>query len=362
MPATEAPRLVEPDAASVLIRGRSPGFTTQPPDFVDGELIPPDVRLACAAWDRRAFAPRDIVVRTVRDVYVAEEGLVFTHDGDLLRHSVREHESEQIDRATRAVRRAIGGETIARHDLPLVLGKKRGASNYGHWMIELLPTLHLTLTRLADTRIGVLVHDIDDPDLGGIVMETLRRLGIADTRVRVSGSAPVHVRELIMVEGLTEHGSYMSPLVRDCHDRLAHGVAGSGVQRVFLSRGAGARRRFQDESHMGRLAEERGFTVVDTRSLGLDGQIGLLRDARLIAGVMGAAMTNLIYATAGARAALFAPATMPDTFFWFIANLRGLHYREIRCVQAGPGDGWERPLDIGFRTFRRVLDQEAAAL
>ena len=362
MPAIETPRLVEPDAASVLIRGRSPGFTTQPPDLVDGELIPPEIRRACAAWDRRAFAPRDLVVRIVRNVYVAEEGLVFNHEGDLLRHSVREHEPEQVDRAARAVRRAIGGEAVARHDLPLVLGKKRGARNYGHWMIELLPVLHLALARLADPRIGVLVHDVDDPDLGGIMMQTLRRLGIADTRVRVSGLAPVHVRELITVEGLTEHGSYMSPLVRDCHDRLAHRVEGQGVQRVFLSRGVGARRRFQDESHMGRLAEERGFTVVDTKGLDLDGQIGLMRDARLIAGVMGAAMTNLIYAAKGARASLFAPATMPDTFFWFIANLRGLHYREIRCVQAGPGDGWERPLDIGFRAFRRVLDQEAAAL
>ena len=362
MPATETPRVVESDAATVLIRGRSPGFTTQPPELVDGELIPPDVRRACAAWDQRAFAPRDIVVRALRDVYVAEEGLVFSHEGDLLRQSVREHEPEQIARAMRAVRRAIGGEAVVQHDLPLVLGKKRGAGNYGHWMIELLPVLHLVLTRLADLKIGVLVHDVEDPDLGGIMMETLRRLGVGDTRVRVSGPGPVRVRQLITVEGLTAHGSYMSPLVRDCHDRLAHGVAGRSVERVFLSRGAGARRRFQDESHMGRLAEERGFTVVDTRGLGLDGQIGLMRDARLIAGVMGAAMTNLIYAPAGARAALFAPATMPDTFFWFIANLRGLHYREIRCVQAGPGAGWERPLDIGFRAFRRVLDQEAAAL
>ena len=352
---------MEPAAGAILISSRSPGFGTASPELEGGDLIPGPVRQACSAWDQRSFAPREVEVRVVRDAFVAAEGLVFDRDGGLLASSIRQHEPEMIDVASRAVRDALAGEPVRRHDLPLVLGKKRGASNYGHWMIEMLPALHLALAHLDDERIGVLVHDVDDPLLGQMMQQTLRRLGIEDRRVRVSGVEPVRVRELIMVEGLTEHGTYMSPLVCDCHERLAHGIAGRGVERVFLLRGAGMNRRFRDETHMVRLAAERGFTVVSPAELGLDGQIALMRDARLVAGVMGSAMTNLIYARDGARATLFAPAAMPDTFFWFIANLRGLHYREIRCAQSGAGDQWNRPLDLGFRAFRRVLDQEVAA-
>ncbi len=352
---------MEPADGTVLISGRSPGFETAAPELQGGELIPGPVRQACSAWEQRRFAPRDIVVRVVHDAFVAAEGLVFDHGGRLLSRSIRQHEPGMIDVAARAVRDALAGGPVRRHDLPLVLGKKRGASNYGHWMIEMLPALHLALAHLDDERIGVLVHDVDDALLGQMMQQTLRRLGIGDRRVRVSGVEPVRVRELIMVEGLTDHGIYMSPLVRDCHERLAHGVAGRGIERVFLLRGAGTNRRFRDETHMVRLAAERGFTVVSPAGLGLDGQIALMRDARLVAGVMGAAMTNLIYAREGARATLFAPAAMPDTFFWFIANLCGLHYREVRCAQSGVGDQWNRPLDLGFRAFRRVLDQEVAA-
>ncbi len=369
MPATEPGPEARPasatsgaaSAGSVLVTLCSPGFSTTAPDLVGGALIPDAVRQACAAWGQRWFEPREVVIRVAREVFVAAEGLVFDRDGQILRHSIRQHEPEMLERAQAAVHRAIAGASVVRHERPLVLGKKRGAANYGHWMIEMLPMLHLALSRLADPRIGVLVHDVSEPMLGQIMQQTLRRLGIEDRRVRVSDLEPVFVRELIMVEGMTEHGCYMSPLVRDCHDRLAHGIAGRGVERVFLARGAGLGRNFADEAHMARLASERGYAVVSPAGLGLEGQIALMRDARLVAGVMGAAMTNLIYARAGCGAAVFAPAAMPDTFFWFIANLCGHRYREIRCAQSGAGD-WNRPLDLGFRSFRRVLDHEVAAV
>ena len=354
--------IVEPAERTVLATIRSPGFRTIAPVFDGGVAIPDNVRQACTAWEQRCFAARDVVIRVVHDVYVAAEGLVFDRDGRLLRYSIRQHEPDMIEQAARAVQLAIAGAPLPRYDLPLVLGKKRGAFNYGHWMIETVPMLHLALSRLDDDAIGVLVHDVTDPMLGRIMQQTLRRLGIADHRVRVSGMEPVFVRELIMIEGMTDHGSYMSPLVRECHARLSHGVAGSGIERVFLLRGPSLSRRLPDEAHMTRMAIERKFVVLAPGSLDLDEQIALMRDARVVTGVMGAAMTNLIYAREGARAAIFAPASMPDTFFWFIANLCKLPYREIRCAQSGPGEEWNRGLDLGFRTFRRVLDQEIAAL
>jgi capsular polysaccharide biosynthesis protein len=237
------------------------------------------------------------------------------------------------------VQAAIAGSPIPLHDLPLVLGKKRGAGNHGHWLMEMLPALHLVLDRLRDERIGVLVHDVSDPQLGEVMQTSLRRIGVADTHVRVAGPWPVRVRTLILVDGLTMHGTYMSPLVCDCHERLLHGVTGLGHERVFIARGVGYQRNFADFARVEALAAEQGFHHVQASRLTLLEQVAAVRDARVVAGAMGAAMTSLAFARTPAQALLFAGAAMPDTFFWFLATLFGHRYREIRCDQvAEPSD------------------------
>ena len=74
---------------------------------------------------------------------------------------------------------------------------------------------------------------------------------------------------------------------------------------------------------------------------------------------MGAAMTSLAFARAPARALLFAGAAMPDTFFWFLCNLFGHRYREVRCLQAEAGDDhailYDRDLLIDDDEFRERL-------
>lgn len=144
-------------------------------------------------------------------MFVAYEGLVFDGEGSLYRPSITQHSAGEIGWATEQVRAAIAEGGVDVHDLPLVLGVKRGAGNDGHWLMEMLPRLHLVLDRWRDPTIGLLLHNVSDPQLGEVMQTSLRRLGVADTRVRVAGPWPVRVRAMILVEGMTEYGIYVSP-------------------------------------------------------------------------------------------------------------------------------------------------------
>ncbi len=339
---------------------QSPSFETTAPDRLHAERMPPGIVAACHAQTVRRFMPRPVRVWLLEDVLVGFEGLVFDRGGALYRASVTQHAPEEIQLAATAARAAIETGLGPPSEPPVVLAKKRGASNYGHWLMEMLPMLHLVMNRLGGTEVGVLVHDVTDPQLGEVMQTSLRRLGMPDVRVRVTGLEPAAVRRLILVEGLTEHGTYMSPLVRDCHERLLQGIAGSGRERVFIARAAGMRRNFTEPLRIEQLAAEQGYHVLRPESLSFAEQMAAVRDARVVAGALGAAMSSLAYARAPAQALLFAGAEMPDTFFWFLANLFGHRYREVRCLlQAGARDEnaifYDRDLLIDDDEFREQL-------
>ncbi len=338
---------------------QSPGFETTAPDRLHAERMPSGIVTACHAQTVRRFMPRPVRVWLLEDVVVSFEGLVFDRGGALYRATVTQHAPEEIRLAAAAARAAIETGLAPPSGPPVVLAKKRGAANYGHWLMEMLPMLHLVMDRLGGTEVGVLVHDVTDPQLGEVMQTSLRRLGMPDVRVRVTGLEPAAVRRLILVEGLTEHGTYMSPLVQDCHERLLQGIAGSGHERVFIARAAGMRRNFAEPLRIEQLAAEQGYHVLRPEGLSFSQQVAAVRDARVVAGALGAAMTSLAFARAPAQALLFAGAEMPDTFFWFLANLFGHRYREVRCQQAEARDEdaifYDRDLLIDDDEFRERL-------
>ena len=355
----EAVAIIEPEAASMLMQIESPGLETVAPDIVHAERIPPEIAVACGAQRERRFAARPIRMWLLQDVVVSFEGLVFDRNGGLYRASVTQHSPAEIEMAADSVRLLLQSRPASVADLPVVLAKKRGVGNYGHWLMEMLPMLHLVLDRLDGTEIGVLVHNATDPQLIEVMQTSLRRLGMPDIRVRVAGLEPALFRRLILVEGLTMHGTYMSPLVRSCHEHLCGGITGIGEERVFIARGAGLRRNFSGPLRIERLAAEQGYHVLRPEGLSLCEQIAAVRDARIVAGAMGAAMTSLAFARSPAQALLFAGAEMPDTFFWFIAAVFGHRYREIRCLQADIRDEaaifYDRDLLIDDDEFRERL-------
>jgi capsular polysaccharide biosynthesis protein len=318
----------------------SPGYAARPPVVHHDDLIPPLVRQAMQpAWMTSHFHPRPVRVLQLHDVWVVNDGLVFTADGSgLYAETITQHLPASIEAAHAAVLAALGDPSSVDDGGPAVLCKKPGAGNYGHWILEMLPKAHLVARRLGDIDARFIVADIGGP-LRVNMLASLGLLGMNADRILFADNRPRRFRDLIVVDGLTEHGCYMSPLVMETADALAACVAPARSRKLLVSRQSVGSRCIRDEDVLLARAPAYGYTPVDTLNLPLVDQIALFKGASVIVGVMGAALTNLAFAAAGSRVVAIAPAGMPDTFFWFIATLRGLDYTEIRCAPTGPVRG-----------------------
>ena len=340
-----------PDDA-VILALTSPGFDAGYPRLVNKPLIPPPILQSMEwAWNTARFPERPVRVLRLSDVWVAMEGLVFDRDGNLYRETITQHSEAEVDLAHEAVLASIERWADLGWDAdregPVLLCKKRGVGNYGHWMMEMLPKAHIVHSRLPELDARFLVADVPGR-LRETMAHSLAMLGIDDlAQTLVADDTPLRFADLLLVDVMSEHGGFMSPLVLDGVDRVARDVVPAGAERLFVTRQATGFRRVVDEDDLTAHAEAHGYTLVDPGALPLPEQVALFKGATRIVGVMGAAMTNIAFAPPGACVVNLTPAGMPDTFFWFIATLRGLDYTEIRCAPSGPVRGtmpWDTDL------------------
>lgn len=349
-----------PDDA-VILSLTSPGFDAAYPRVVNKDLIPQPILQSMEwAWNTRHFSERPVRVLRLADVWVAKEGLVFDRQGTLYRETITQHSAGEIEQAHAAVLAAMergGPEAEPDAGGPVLLCKKRGIGNYGHWMMEMLPKAQLVHRHLPELGARFLVAHAPG-HLNDSMAQSLSMLGIDLARTLVADDTPWRFADLLLVDGLSEHGGYMSPLVLDGVKALAGCVPVAGAERLFVTRRATGFRRVVGEDELIAHAQARGYTLVDPGALTLPQQVSLFKGATRIVGVMGAAMTNIAFAPPGARVVTLTPAGMPDTFFWFIATLRGLDYAEVRCPQSGPVRGnmpWDTDLVLSPEDRDRVF-------
>lgn len=340
---------IETPPQATLLSLISPPFRMRDPSVRHRDRIPPEpLRAMEASWHKRVFPERTVTFARLNDVYVVEEGLVFDATGALYKGSITQHAKAEIERGHRAVVAAISSGTAPRITGTSVLCKKRGVRNFGHWLVEMLPKACLAKLYLGAGAFSYIVPDVDGA-LRQVITDSLGMLQIDANAIHRLGEGVTHVESLILVEGLTYHGVFMSPLVMTCMDALAARVRGAGYKKVLVTRRQARSRRYRNEQDIEQQAVARGFHLVDPGSLTLAEQIAAFKDATEIVGIMGAEMANLAFAPRGAGVCNVAPASMPDTFFWFIAGLRGLDYRELRCEPYGPIRGvapWDVDLEL----------------
>ena len=352
-------RAIQP--GEVVRRLASPGFFAPPPHVVHADRIPKPVRDAQAPAFRSWFPPRAVRIAVIEDAYVAGEGLVFTPELDVIDVTVREHDPADIDRFRHGImsnRAALAANTLRG---AFVLCRKPGARNYGHWLAEMLPRAWLARQHWQGP-LGVMIQDVQPP-LRDVMLHTLLRAGFPLPSVLGFGEAPFRVERVLVVDGLTEHGSYMSPLVAGCLQELAAPVAPAAADRILVTRAPGSTRRFAAEDALAQAATEAGFLCVDPATVPFDDQVALFKGARKVAGAMGAGLANAAFCLPGTELCVAAPVAMPDTFFWFLAALRRLSYTEIRCAPAAPSPGpmpWDAPLALDPPDGATLLDGPGA--
>lgn len=359
----EEPEIIDEPLMARVHRLASPSFRTSYPELHDKNLIPRDALGAMEqAWNLGRLAVRPVNFYRLRNVYVCAEGLVFDEALRLYRSTLAQHPPAYVARALRQLRERRTNGSIPSHEGPHLLCKKIGAFNFGHWLIEMLPRAALARAHLGIADLCHVVHAVEDP-MRTVLRDSFALLGTPRKAVLETTNDPHFFSELIIVDGLSEHGQYMSPLCIQALEALTAMVRSGSSERLFITRQSARWRRLRNEDRLHDMAQRAGYSLADPGAMSLVQQIMVFKGAKRIAGVSGAGMTNTAFCPPGAAVRLLVPASMPDTFFWFISQLRGHSYAEQRCPEIGqpPVDNvihpnWNCDITVPDEAFRRFLE------
>jgi hypothetical protein len=231
-------------------------------------------------------------------------GVIRTEDGRILAESMERPGKSPLGRTDPDAPPAHTFETA-------VHVAKRGNSNYGHFLVEMLPRLALNAGAYPEDA-PILLHGLSKP----FALPMLAEIGIDERRVAWIDNRPVRVRKLYWPTRNTFHPLSNSPHVFSFLRTLA--PLTDGGRRLFVGRRDASKRQLLNEDAV--LSALDGFERVSPGHLPFSEQIGTFARADLVVAVVGAALTNLVFMPPGGTVVMLQPATAAGYFFWDLAH------------------------------------------
>lgn len=207
------------------------------------------------------------------------------------------------------------------------------ATNYAHWLTEVLPKIHLFCRENSNADTPIVV----DAGLHPNIVESLH-LVAGDMR-RIITLAP---NETVLIEKLRvvsvagyvpfgrrgragggySHGLFSGPALTALCDQLNGALAAeedsSGV-KLYLRRSAGTRNAI-NRAEIEALLVEQGFTVIEPERLSFAEQVRMFASADIVVGVSGAAFANLIFCRPATRIVILV-SNYRQLSYWYWQNI-----------------------------------------
>lgn len=148
----------------------------------------------------------------------------------------------------------------------------------------------------------------------------------------------IHFEELILCQnsfgGLIHPGHAGSAIHRAAwHSlRAALGIGQSQRQpekRIFIDRQSAKGRRVKNWNTIAQRMENAGILLTDPGQHDFEAQVDIFKNCRVIAGVHGAGLTNMIFMPPGGTVIEILPACYGTQTYWWMAHLLGHDYRAI---------------------------------
>ncbi|MGU3359734.1 glycosyltransferase family 61 protein [Methylobacterium sp. M6A4_1b] len=331
--------------ATAVLVGAAPGIADFAAQFSGSEAVPPEARV----YRFREAIVFGIALVQVGDALVAESLINRDRGGYLGALSLDADGTGSVHHTLPRPRR-VTGRTVHLWQL--------WAENYGHWLIECLPRLHVAARAGLLDGARVTVQAI--PSMEALYRESLSALGIGADRIVWLTQREVVFEELVYPTPVTVQPITKSPLVieaaRDLRERI--GPPPEPLpDRIYVSRNRNARRRLVNEAEVVALLAERGYRTVHPEAESFARQVQIFAAARLVIGGMGAALSNLAFSEPGVRCLMLTNRDMPDDFFLDLAGLVGGSYVSIHGDSVAPELGMQSDYTIPVEILRETLDR-----
>lgn len=377
LPAVEAPGPAARSAADEFVVEVAPtsAYESYPPTVWE----PRSSRypLVIETWPRgRRDVPAEYLCCVGRAA-VAGVGCIVTADNRIVTESLHDligHPDEIYTNLQSCVARTERGEMFrvaapVRHVAePTFLVKKESFHNWGHWAIELLPKVKW-LTDFFDDTVRVAIGDYAEA-LRVTVVQSLVACGIAEDRVIYLNGVDVYEfdRLFLSTPVCWDEPQLVAPRVIEFLQRLGRQhFSLDAPERIFVLRAGVSHRIAVNERELIEIGRQFGLVPIDPASLTFTERVRVFSNARLIAGVHGAGLTDLVFSQHHAAVVMLGSEQVPDDFFWNISCIRGdsFHILTGDMVEPDPrGPLWSNyqidPASFA-RLLRHLLDTGAPA-
>ncbi|OFW04157.1 MAG: hypothetical protein A3I61_09215 [Acidobacteria bacterium RIFCSPLOWO2_02_FULL_68_18] len=174
----------------------------------------------------------------------------------------------------------------------------RKVGNFGHWMLDCAPQV-VALWKVAPEATFLMPQDAK-----WFHAATLARIGLDPRQMVPWDGSQVECRRLLAFEsdGRTGGGRPLSPLMELRRLLAPTGASpAGGNRRIYVSRRDAPKKRkwIVNEPAVEQLFRSRGFEVIVMRDCPLDEQVGLFKEARVVAGINGGGLTDIVFSASG---------------------------------------------------------------
>lgn len=244
------------------------------------------------------------------------------------------------------------------------LFKQHWDGNYGHYLFETLPRIGLLAKKYDLKECHYIVTAWFKPFIP-LIYETLQFLGIPEKRIILTSGDPIDVPELIYATPMAVHPFYKHPFVTRFLERLGETVRAAVTQpsvpapkKIYFSRNHRAgRRQLLNEAEVTCALERRGYHIVyQPEKLTFAEQVCLMTNARMVAGNLGAALSNAVFAPQGVRMLALSASAFADDFFWDFVSQKGGAYYSLHGRDAGTELGGKHDFSVNISRFLEVLE------
>jgi hypothetical protein len=256
-----------------------------------------------------------------------------------------------------------GARAHARYDRAFPLIRTEGASSYGHWLTEDLPTLRCyhRYRELTGETPTVLI----EPDPPGWVTDWVELLGVDDYEPWTAASATVDrlvvptIRPKVPRGSLTVYQPSTAEYewVRDRARAAVGDDAGTDEfpPAVFVSRELAGTRRVRNRDALLAAIEPFGVEPYRLEELSVAEQVRLFAAAETVVAPHGSGLANLVLADDAHVVELLPESTQPPAFFCLAREL-GFEYDWVECEQVGDAE-WaiQRDLVVDVDAVRSML-------
>jgi len=220
------------------------------------------------------------------------------------------------------------------HNPVLVLAGAPGA-NYGHWLHQMLPRLHLA--RLAGWQPRDFEMVIINITPNAFAEEMLMEAGFLPSQL-VRAHPHLHVQgSPLVVPSIPSAGNPAAWVSSFLRETFADPQA-KPSKRIYASRANAQWRKVENESVLMPILAKYGFEVIHPEQLTFRETVQSFQSAEAVCGLHGANLANICFCKPGSILIEIYHPQHPEIYFWTTATGAGLRYAFL--LGEGPIQDW----------------------